>query len=332
MNDTTPFDYIVVGSGAGGGTLGGAAGRGRAAGVAARSRRRPAPLVGHQRRPARHQPPARRLRRAVVPRLRLRERRDALGFLCPPLCRRGDAGEGPEIRPRLSRPAGRRRPLSARRHLGRLHRAQRDDPRLSAQRRLGRDRPADRRPVMERRGDAPVFHAPRKLPSPPAGARAGQARPQPVASRLGRLAPHRKGGAGGRPRRFRAGPGAAQLGRRRVRGYRPADRAADRARRVEGRSERLASGRRQRRRRALYAADDARSPAHGHARAGAGDRAEISRPAAHRARRAGHPDHPRRRQPRDRGRIFEGAAALPRSWPTRHRAGRADAAPRLRAR
>ena len=45
----------------------------------------------------------------------------------------------------------RRRALSARRHARRLHRAQRDDPRRPARRRLGRHRRADRRPLLARR-------------------------------------------------------------------------------------------------------------------------------------------------------------------------------------
>ena len=87
--------------------------------------------------------------------LRQRERSDAMGFLRPPLratmrCSR----TGPEIPRDYRRQAGRRRALSARRHTRRLHRAQRDDPRLSAQRGLGPARRSDRRSVVARRQDA----------------------------------------------------------------------------------------------------------------------------------------------------------------------------------
>ena len=126
----------------------------------------------------------------------------------------------------------------------------------------------------------------------------------------------------GRGARFRTGAGVARLGARGVRRYRAADRAPSRPGRGQGRSERLAAGDRKRSGRALHAAGDARSCADGRARAGTGDGAEIPGPPPGGARRARHPGAARRKQPRDRRRIPEGRAALPRPWPACDHRGR----------
>src|SRR5215469_6100144 len=89
----------------------------------------------------------------------------------------------------------------------RLYRAQCDDLCLSAQRRLGRDRAAYRRSVVECRGDAKLFHEAGRLPTPPGRTLAGKGGGQPLTPRLGRLA---AGGEGdttrGRSSRSRPGP------------------------------------------------------------------------------------------------------------------------------
>ena len=109
--------------------------------------------------------PARRLRRAGLPRLRLRERGDELGLLRAPLRRRGAAGARPEVRrggggvlyPR----AGDAR---------RLHRAQRHDLHAAARLPTGTtSRAAHRRPVLARGAHAALLRARGGLP-PPAGA------------------------------------------------------------------------------------------------------------------------------------------------------------------
>ena len=74
------------------------------------------------------------------------------------------------------RPRARRRPLPALRHPRRLHRAQRDDHGLSARRGLGRHRRGHRRPQLAGRRDAPLVRAARgvrpQLQAPSAGAAA----------------------------------------------------------------------------------------------------------------------------------------------------------------
>ena len=193
-----------------------------------------------------------------------------------------DAAEGPEIPPGLSRRPGRRRSLSAGRHFGRLHRPQCDDPGLSAQCGLGRDRPADRRPIMERRRRCGgYFERLENCHHRPLERAAGGGGPEPVAPRLAWLAAGREVAIPpAAVRRFRAGAGLAPFGRARrstISGSR-SNVLLDLVE-VQGRSERLAAGDRERSRRALHAVGDARSRADGRARAGIGDGAEIPGPA-----------------------------------------------------
>ena len=87
-----------------------------------------------------------------------------------------------------------RRSLSARRHARRLHRAQRHDHGLSEQRGLGPCRAVDRRCVLGRQADAALLPAAGKLPSPHSVALAVQAdRHQSEPARLLRLALNREG-------------------------------------------------------------------------------------------------------------------------------------------
>ncbi len=80
-------DYVVVGSGAGGGTVAARLAEAGCERLPARGRRRSARAAAHAARTAR------RLRRAGLPRLRLGEPGDALGLLRPPLRRRGAPGD-----------------------------------------------------------------------------------------------------------------------------------------------------------------------------------------------------------------------------------------------
>ena len=77
-------------------------------------------------------------------------------------------------RSEVRRRAGRRL-VSARRHARRLHRAQRDDLHLSEQLGLGSDCRPHRRSVVARAGDVEILPAPRELPSS-SGASASGAR------------------------------------------------------------------------------------------------------------------------------------------------------------
>jgi hypothetical protein len=113
---------------------------------------------------------------------------DALGLLRPHLRRRR-----PAEAEREARPARGGRALPARRHPGRLHRAQRPHHPLPPQPRLGRDRQDLRRPELERRADEPLLRADRAL-----RLRAEEAFER-VAPRLRRLARHQR-------RRRLAGP------------------------------------------------------------------------------------------------------------------------------
>ena len=162
-----------------------------------------------------------------------------------------------------------------------------------------------------------LFHAARKLPAPAARALACQSRPEPVAARLGRLAPFGKGVPEAALGDLAAGPGAAQLGRR-LRSTMSAQPigALIAARRVEGRSQRLAAGGRANAVGVRYTPLTTRD----HHRMGTRERVLET------AQR--YPDRLHleldalatrvlldEQQPRDRGRIPEGRAALPRPRP-----------------
>ena len=106
----------------------------------------------------------------------------------------------------------------------------------------------------------------------------------------------------------------------------------DRARlESQRRSERLARRHRERDRPALHAADDATTTARRHARAAAGRARAASGPAEDRARRARHARAVRRRQPRHRRRVPEGRAAVSARIRDAER-GRRRRAPGVRAR
>ena len=185
---TPDCEYLVVGSGAGGGTV---AARLAEAGkhvILLEAGGDPRQAERRRSGAAHRQSSAPRLRRAGVPRLCLREQRHLVGLLRPPLPGRTAATPRPEVRRDARRVARRRHLLSACRHAGRLYRAQRDDPRLPAQRGLGPHRRADRRCELVVGGDAEVFRAARELRAPAGPSLAGEAGHQSDPPRVERLA------------------------------------------------------------------------------------------------------------------------------------------------
>ena len=217
--------------------------------------------------------------------------------------------EGPEIRRDYRGVPVRRGPLSARRHFGRLHRAQCDDPRLSAQCGLGRDRAADRRCVVECRARCGAISAAGELPSPAARALAlAEVGPNPSRHGWRRLAAgRRRRYPPAAVRRFRPGPGTAPFGRRR-RSTISGSRSNACIDLVESKADpndwRLVTENAVGVRYTPLTTRD-------HARMGTRERVletaqKISGSAPGRARRAGHPRIARRAQPRDRRRISEG--------------------------
>ena len=235
---------------------------------------------------------------------------------------RRPAGAGREVPARAGR-----RPLPAVGHPRRLHRAQRDDHRLPARRRLGRHRRRHRRPELAVDGDAPVVRAARGVPlqapsadaapapvaGPPAGRAAVRQRQvrQPQPARLRRLAAHH-------PRRPRARPRrqAGHLGDQVRRGAQPRGLPAASADPVRGAGQR---GRPQRLAgphppRGAVADPDRRAegPAQRCPGTDPGRRRAASRPARGAHRRAGHPGAVRRpagRRPGRRRRRVPGPAA-----------------------
>ena len=177
----------------------------------------------------------------------------------------------PNYRDTFDGPRRRWRPVPARRHARRVHGAQRDDPGVSARLRLEPDRRHDRRFVVARGTHARLLRAARELPPPAvSNARWSKFGINPEPARLGRLA--------ARPRR--PIPSAAHRGRDlRSAIVESAQCRAGvtprRARRSRRRSKAQADPNdwrvvsRERRRRALYADDDAQSRACRHARAAA---------------------------------------------------------------
>ena len=186
-------EYLVVGSGAGGGTL--------AARLAEAGRRvilleaggDPRELSRRRSGAAGRQPPAARLRRPGLPRLRLREQRHRLELLRPPLRRRRDAAARSEVTVEThggSRVDGVYYPRAG--TLGGCtahnamifvypHNADWDDiARLTGD------------ASWSSADDAELLRAHRELPAPPGPALAVEARPQPHAPRLARLAAARK--------------------------------------------------------------------------------------------------------------------------------------------
>ncbi len=282
--------------------------------VPARGRRRRA-RAGR----ARH---ARRPRRAGVPPVRVRAPGHALGFPRAPLrrCRAAVAG--------LEEPR-RHGAVPARRHAGRLHRAQRDDLRAAPRLRLERHRRTHGRRHLARGQHAPLRPPGGGLPPPAVLALPGGARHRPAGPRLARLAARRaRDAARGVLRRRDAAPG------RRHHGLHHAGRAASvgqpvaRAARPR-RSERAPAGRPAVRGRLLHAAVHDRPPAHGQPGPPAGRARGPPRSAAHRARRAGHAGAVRR-APTCRGRrVSAWPAPVPRACRARHRSRRA--APGARA-
>ena len=305
-----PPDYIVVGSGAGGGTVAARLAETRLSRAGPRSRRRSAYGQRRQSRSSRRRHDAGRLRRAGVPRPVDRERRHPLGLRRPALRRQRPAAPRPQVHRQASgRPARRRRALSARGRARRLHRAQRDDPRLSVQLGLGSARRSDRRRVVAARGDARLLRAARELPPPQARTLQGEVRLEPEPSRLVRLAHDREGRAGVGVPRSRPAPDDPGLGKGGLGGAGGADRS--RAVGEPGRSERLARGVRGRRRHPLYAAHDRRAPARRRPRAAARRGEEVAGSAGHQDQRAGDP-RAVRRDTRDRRRVSRRRAAVSR--------------------
>ena len=205
--------------------------------------------------------------------------------------------QDPKYRETWDGRAGRRRALPARGDAGRLHRAQRDDLDLPARRRLGRHRRAHRRRARGARGTCAGYfqrlencrHRPRRTAGSPGSA----------------SIPTRHGWAGWlhteradtrpafRDRALRQGDEASpRAGRFAEVGA--ADQPAAVAAPGPGRPERLAAGAAERRRRRLPAAHHARPRADGDARAGARRRPAASRPPARRAGRARDPRAVRR--------------------------------------
>ena len=136
-------EYLVVGSGAGGGTLAARLAEAGQRVILLEAGGDPRELIGGDPVQPARQPAASRLRRAGLPRVRLREQRNRLELLRPPLRRRRGAAARPEVRGDARGFARRRRLLPAGGRARRVHRAQRDDFRLSAQRGLGLHRGAD---------------------------------------------------------------------------------------------------------------------------------------------------------------------------------------------
>ena len=269
------------------------------AGLRTRSRRRSARDRGAA--------ATRRLRRAGLSCLRLREPRDELELSGPPLRRRVAPGARPEVRPAS------RRALSARRRARRLHGAQRDDLHAAACVGLEPDRAADRRPLVARVAHAPLRATHRGLPPPAAVARAAPHRHRSDGAWLARLAADREID----PARIarRRGDGSDGDGhqphvRRRLAAP-VAEHAALAARRR--RPERAAVGTRQFRGSVLHAFVDSRASPRRRARALARGCGQASGPIAHRARCIGHASDLRRRWHGVRRRIPEGAALVSRA-------------------
>ena len=105
--------------------------------------------------------------------------------------------------------------LSARRHTRRLHRAQCDDPDGAARFRLGRHRGTDRRCIVARDGHAALLPAAGAMPLPAGVAHLVATRPGPDGTWLGRLAADRVRDAVAGARRPAAGGNAHRV---RVRG------------------------------------------------------------------------------------------------------------------
>ena len=194
------YDYVVVGSGAGGGTV---AARLAEAGLRVappRSRRRSAALQGGD--PRSHgQPPARRLRRPRLPRLRVGKRGDEVGLLRPPLHEPGAAEARSEVSAKMDgkRVDGVLYPRAGTLGGCTAHNAMITD--LSAQRRLGPDRRADRRSLLARRATCAAISSGWRTAATAlvALSLAEPARHQPHAARLRRLAADREGRSRDRP-------------------------------------------------------------------------------------------------------------------------------------